>query len=73
MTSDSSPHGAGAVRSHSPLLGSAPLASHTRGFRASIGLANVTRRALGIGLLMVTVVLWTTSSFLASVRRPSLP
>jgi len=37
------------------------------GFKASIGLANVARRTLGIFLLLVTVFLWTTSNFLASV------
>lgn len=37
------------------------------GFRASAGLQNVARRTLGIILLLVTVVLWTVSNFLASV------
>lgn len=38
-----------------------------RGFRAGIGLGNVARRTLGIILLLLTVVLWTGSNFLASV------
>lgn len=38
-----------------------------RGFRAGVGLENVARRTLGIILLLVTVVLWTGSNFLASV------
>jgi hypothetical protein len=38
-----------------------------KGFKASIGLENVGRRALGIFLLLVTVFLWTASNFLASV------
>jgi solute carrier family 35 protein F5 len=42
-----------------------------RGFRANVGLENIGRRALGIFLLLVTVVLWTSSNFLASVRYPS--
>lgn len=37
------------------------------GFRAGVGLENVARRTLGIFLLLVTVFLWTTSNFLASV------
>ncbi|KAF4627000.1 hypothetical protein G7Y89_g11158 [Cudoniella acicularis] len=36
------------------------------GFRAGVGLENVARRTLGIILLLVTVVLWTSSNFLAS-------
>ncbi|KFY18390.1 hypothetical protein V493_08656 [Pseudogymnoascus sp. VKM F-4281 (FW-2241)] len=36
------------------------------GFRASAGLQNVARRTLGIILLLVTVILWTVSNFLAS-------
>ncbi|KFY46779.1 hypothetical protein V494_00335 [Pseudogymnoascus sp. VKM F-4513 (FW-928)] len=36
------------------------------GFRASTGLQNVARRTLGIILLLVTVILWTVSNFLAS-------
>ncbi|POR36754.1 Putative vacuolar membrane protein [Tolypocladium paradoxum] len=36
------------------------------GFRASMGLAGVARRTLGICLLLVTVFLWTLSNFLAS-------
>ncbi|UNI18703.1 hypothetical protein JDV02_004958 [Purpureocillium takamizusanense] len=36
------------------------------GFRASIGLAGIARRTLGICLLLVTVFLWTLSNFLAS-------
>ncbi|KAJ6438334.1 thiamine-repressible mitochondrial transport protein THI74 [Purpureocillium lavendulum] len=35
-------------------------------FRASIGLAGMARRTLGICLLLVTVFLWTLSNFLAS-------
>jgi hypothetical protein len=38
-----------------------------RGFRAGMGLQNVARRTLGIFLLFVTVFLWTSSNFLASV------
>ncbi len=38
-----------------------------RGFRAGVGLGNIARRTLGIFLLLVTVVLWTSSNFLASV------
>lgn len=38
-----------------------------QGFRAGVGLENVARRTLGIILLLTTVVLWTTSNFLASV------
>lgn len=37
------------------------------GFRASTGLQNVARRTLGITLLLITVILWTVSNFLASV------
>ena len=40
-----------------------------RGFRAGIGLGNVARRTLGIILLLVTVILWTGSNFLASVSN----
>ncbi|KFX87891.1 hypothetical protein O988_09240 [Pseudogymnoascus sp. VKM F-3808] len=36
------------------------------GFRASTGLQNVARRTLGITLLLITVILWTVSNFLAS-------
>ncbi|KFZ16505.1 hypothetical protein V501_02186 [Pseudogymnoascus sp. VKM F-4519 (FW-2642)] len=36
------------------------------GFRASTGLQNVARRTLGIILLLITVILWTVSNFLAS-------
>lgn len=38
-----------------------------KSFRARIGLGGVARRTLGIGLLLVTVFLWTLSNFLASV------
>jgi hypothetical protein len=41
-----------------------------RRFRAGVGLGNVARRTLGIILLLVTVVLWTGSNFLASVSDP---
>jgi len=41
-----------------------------RRFRAGIRLGNVARRTLGIILLLVTVVLWTGSNFLASVSDP---
>lgn len=41
------------------------------GFRARIGLENVARRTLGIVLLLATVVLFTASNFLASVRLSS--
>lgn len=37
------------------------------GLRARMGLSGVARRTLGISLLLVTVFLWTTSNFLASV------
>lgn len=37
------------------------------GFRAGVGLENVARRTLGMVLLGVTVMLWTSSNFLASV------
>lgn len=37
------------------------------GFRESTGLQNVARRTLGIILLLITVILWTVSNFLASV------
>ena len=43
-----------------------------QGFRAAVGLDNVARRTLGIFLLLVTVFLWTTSNFLASVGSPSI-
>ncbi|TAQ85102.1 hypothetical protein B7494_g6575 [Chlorociboria aeruginascens] len=36
------------------------------GFRAGVGLENMARRTLGILLLLITVVLWTSSNFLAS-------
>ncbi|KAF7909573.1 uncharacterized protein EAF01_003291 [Botrytis porri] len=36
------------------------------GFRAGVGLENVARRTLGMVLLGVTVMLWTSSNFLAS-------
>ncbi|PHH91112.1 hypothetical protein CDD83_1635 [Cordyceps sp. RAO-2017] len=42
------------------------LSSEKEGFRSKMGLAGVARRTLGIGLLLVTVFLWTTSNFLAS-------
>ncbi|KAL1895238.1 hypothetical protein Sste5346_005384 [Sporothrix stenoceras] len=57
------------VQSNSPLLGDAPTPAApvaTTGFRASIGLAGMARRTLGISMLMVTVFLWTASNFLAS-------
>lgn len=41
-----------------------------QGFRAGIGIKKVARRTLGIILLLVTVVLWTGSNFLASVSTP---
>jgi len=44
--------------------------SKATGFRANVGLENIGRRALGIFLLLVTVCLWTTSNFLASVGYP---
>ncbi|KAI5921397.1 hypothetical protein F4810DRAFT_702396 [Camillea tinctor] len=40
--------------------------ANTTGSRRSVRILNVARRTLGIGLLMVTVCLWTTSNFLAS-------
>ncbi|OWO99277.1 hypothetical protein B2J93_1165 [Marssonina coronariae] len=45
---------------------SAPSGKNSRGFRAGVGMENIARRTLGILLLLVTVVLWTTSNFLAS-------
>ncbi|TDZ74207.1 putative vacuolar membrane protein [Colletotrichum trifolii] len=36
------------------------------GWQAKMGLAGVARRTLGISLLLVTVLLWTVSNFLAS-------
>ena len=39
------------------------------GFRAGVGLENVARRTLGIIMLLTTVLLWTTSNFLASVSQ----
>lgn len=41
--------------------------SKNMGFRAGVGLGNVARRTLGMVLLGVTVMLWTSSNFLASV------
>lgn len=41
--------------------------SKNMGFRAGVGLENVARRTLGMVLLGVTVLLWTSSNFLASV------
>jgi len=43
------------------------------GFRAKLGLGGVARRTLGIALLMVTVLLWTVSNFLASVGSHPSP
>lgn len=48
-------------------LASLPPTFKHQGFRAGIGLHNVARRTLGILLLLVTVFLWTSSNFLASV------
>lgn len=39
-----------------------------KSFRARVGLGSLARRTLGIALLLVTVFLWTTSNFLASVE-----
>ncbi|CAK7267115.1 hypothetical protein SEPCBS119000_002376 [Sporothrix epigloea] len=68
MTSDSyrTDNDAGLVRDNSPLLGTPTTVPMTTGFRASIGLAGVGRRSLGIFMLMVTVFLWTASNFFAS-------
>jgi hypothetical protein len=41
--------------------------ANNKGFRAGMGLENVARRTLGMFLLGVTVMLWTSSNFLASV------
>lgn len=41
---------------------------HQTSWRERLGLAGVARRTLGISMLLVTVFLWTTSNFLASVR-----
>lgn len=40
-------------------------------FRAGLGVKGVARRTLGIFLLLITVVLWTGSNFLASVSVPT--
>ncbi|KAL0944034.1 vacuolar membrane protein [Colletotrichum truncatum] len=40
--------------------------SRASGLQAKLGLAGVARRTLGISLLLVTVLLWTVSNFLAS-------
>ncbi|APA11118.1 hypothetical protein SS1G_03129 [Sclerotinia sclerotiorum 1980 UF-70] len=45
---------------------SAHTGSKNMGFRAGVGLGNVARRTLGMVLLGVTVMLWTSSNFLAS-------
>lgn len=37
------------------------------GFRAGYGLDMIARRTLGIVLILMTVFLWTSSNFLASV------
>ncbi|CAK7211120.1 hypothetical protein SBRCBS47491_001011 [Sporothrix bragantina] len=68
MASDALPPGAGLTRvqSNSPLLGSPAPTPVATGFRASIGLAGVGRRSLGIAMLMFTVFLWTASNFFAS-------
>lgn len=50
-----------------PSMSSSRSALKPRGFRAGVGLQNVARRTLGIFLLLVTVFLWTSSNFLASV------
>jgi hypothetical protein len=50
-------------------LSSARSNKRARGFRAGVGLEGVARRTLGIILLLVTVVLWTGSNFLASVSN----
>src|ERR1700684_3088484 len=50
-----------------PSMSSSRSALKPRGFRAGVGLQNVARRTLGILLLLVTVFLWTSSNFLASV------
>lgn len=50
-------------------LSSEPSPKH-QGFRADVGLQNIARRTLGIILLLITVILWTTSNFLASVSGP---
>jgi solute carrier family 35 protein F5 len=49
--------------------------SSASGLKARLGLAGVARRTLGIGLLLITVFLWTLSNFLASVslRSPFVP
>ncbi|KAI1076080.1 hypothetical protein F5B20DRAFT_557445 [Whalleya microplaca] len=48
------------------LLGSFMSGKSMAGVRRKVGVWNVARRTLGIGLLLVTVFLWTTSNFLAS-------
>ncbi|KAF6843798.1 vacuolar membrane protein [Colletotrichum musicola] len=67
-------HGRAARRSFSVDTLSASVASTNRsrstvrstGWQAKLGLAGVARRTLGISLLLVTVLLWTVSNFLAS-------
>ena len=49
---------------------SIPSATKSKGFRAQIGFETVARRTLGIVLLSTTVLLFTASSFLASVSSP---
>ncbi|GKT49267.1 uncharacterized protein ColSpa_09448 [Colletotrichum spaethianum] len=41
--------------------------ARSSGWQAKMGLGGVARRTLGISLLLVTVLLWTVSNFLASV------
>lgn len=45
------------------------LSPMNQSFRAKLGLDYVARRTLGICLLLVTVLLWTLSNFLASVSQ----
>jgi solute carrier family 35 protein F5 len=45
-------------------------AAKREGLRAHIGLETVSRRTLGIVLLIITVLLFTASSFLGSVSPP---
>jgi hypothetical protein len=45
---------------------------HRGGFKKGLGLENVARRSLGLFMLTITVFLWTSSNFLASVSNISM-
>ena len=57
----------GSMASHRASMASSRSALQPRGFRAGVGMQNLSRRLLGLILLLVTVFLWTGSNFLASV------